>query len=86
MRPHLGVLRPEMFTYEWKHPDPRMDGLQVEARRVVESAIRAREDAETVLGRLRELAGALVPARVPRAAVREIGRPKAPYLTEPWFC
>jgi len=86
MRPHLGALRAEMFTYEWKHPDPRMDGLQVEARRVVESAIRAREDAETVLGRLRDLAGTLVPARARRGAAVPIRRPKAPYLTEPWFC
>jgi radical SAM superfamily enzyme YgiQ (UPF0313 family) len=86
MRPHLGALRPEMFTYEWKHPDPRMDRLQIEARRVVEGALRTREDAETVLDRLRALAGALVPERVRRVAVRAIRRTKAPYLTEPWFC
>jgi len=38
MRPHLGALERDTFTYRWTHPDPRMDRLQEAVAAAVASA------------------------------------------------
>jgi radical SAM superfamily enzyme YgiQ (UPF0313 family) len=88
MRPHLGPLVPEMFTYTWKHPDPRMDRLQEKVKRLVEEAAVAGHEPAVTLGRIRSLAARLAGEGRERAAagVLRPPRPKPPHLTEPWFC
>src|SRR4029453_16028438 len=38
MKPFLGVLNRETFSYEWKHPDPRLDALQEAVAAIAEEA------------------------------------------------
>jgi hypothetical protein len=87
MKPHLGPLDEGAFGYSWTHPDERMDRLQRESVRLVTEAEKRGDSRDSIFEALRaqtaEIAGA--PTRVlPRAD--RIGRPRAPRLTETWFC
>jgi hypothetical protein len=88
MTPHLDGLDRAAFTYRWRHPDPRMDVLQLEAARLVEQASSAGEDSAVTFERLRELARATRDHRTPRPIdIRpDPTRQRPPRLTEPWFC
>jgi hypothetical protein len=79
MQPHLGELDSRSLSYAWLHPDPRMDALQREVSRVVETAAGEQEDAQVTFYRIRVLAA---------AATRENRRenPGPPRISEPWFC
>jgi hypothetical protein len=86
MRPQLGRLVAESFYYEWTHPDPRMDALQRAVSERVAAGADRREEAAVTFGAVRALADEMagVAARpVPRPGST---RPRAPRLTEPWFC
>lgn len=88
MAPHLGPLAQETFTYQWRHPDPRMDLLQKEMSRLVEEMTAAEEDPMAIFYRLKESAAALREGRAPRPVHVAVdpNRSKPPRLTEPWFC
>lgn len=86
MAPHLGPPVQETFTYQWTHPDPRMDLLQKEMSRLVEAG--TEEDPMVIFYRLKALAVAAREGRPPREidVAVDPNRPKPPRLTEPWFC
>jgi hypothetical protein len=88
MRPHLGPLQQDTLTYQWTHPDPRMDRLQGDVADLVARATEAQEDAAQTFDRVRALAGAAAgqPARPPLAARLLPSRARPPRLTESWFC
>jgi radical SAM superfamily enzyme YgiQ (UPF0313 family) len=88
MRPHLGALEQETFTYRWAHPDPRMDRLQETVATEVASAAERTEDASVTFDRVRALAdrAAGAPAHPSAAGRRDPHRPRPPRITEPWFC
>ncbi|MBI3803667.1 MAG: radical SAM protein [Nitrospirae bacterium] len=88
MAPHLGPLAQERFTYQWRHPDPRMDALQKEISRWVEQGTAAEEDPAILFYRLKERVAALQEGRPPRPVDVTVdpNRAKPPRLTEPWFC
>jgi radical SAM superfamily enzyme YgiQ (UPF0313 family) len=84
----LGRLVQESFTYEWSHPDPRMDELQRQVSTLVEQAAGNGEDAMETFLKIRELAYA---ARGDSAGDRSAmaldpSRLRPPRLTEAWFC
>ena len=83
MRPHLGGLDARRFTYDWTHPDPRMDTLQRELSRLVEQAALEKADPRLTLSRIVAHAGS--PPLQARTPVPD-GRDRPPRLTEPWFC
>ncbi len=83
MRPHLGALDAARFTYDWRHPDARVDRLQQDLSGLVEKAAREDEDPRVTFDRIVERAGGRRSARRP-PILRDEGRP--PRLTEPWFC
>jgi radical SAM superfamily enzyme YgiQ (UPF0313 family) len=88
MRPYLGALVAADFSYEWRHPDPRMEALQADvAALIAESAPRA-EDPAVTFDRVRALAAtaAATPAPAPLAPRLAPDRRRPPRLTEPWFC
>jgi radical SAM superfamily enzyme YgiQ (UPF0313 family) len=79
--PHRGPLDAAAFSYRWQHPDPEVDRLQEAATVLVAGAAATGEDAVVTFYRLWSLAaGRAVPAPPPP------DRPRAPRLTEPWFC
>jgi hypothetical protein len=88
MRPHLGPLEQETFSYRWAHPDPRMDRLQEAMTVVVTEAAERGEDAAMTFDRVGALADGVagVPGRPPVAPRLAPGRSRPPRLTEPWFC
>jgi len=84
----LGKHLQESFTYEWAHPDVRMDELHKQVCELVEQAASRNEDAAETFYKIRELAYAtrgdttpvLIPVRVDPLRLRP------PRLTEAWFC
>jgi radical SAM superfamily enzyme YgiQ (UPF0313 family) len=82
----LGELDEAGFTYEWTHPDPRMDGLHQRVSALVEEAESRGEDPRLTFYRIKSLAlgldrrGDMGP--VPAAPAGAPG----PRLSEPWFC
>ncbi len=83
MRPHLGALDARRFTYDWTHPDPRMDSLQRELSRLVEKAALEKIDPRLIFSRIVSLAGSRPLADHSPAP---LDRDRPPRLTEPWFC
>jgi radical SAM superfamily enzyme YgiQ (UPF0313 family) len=87
MRPHLGELVEPDFCYRWTHPDPRMDALQAAVADLVAEAAERGEDPALTFHRLRAVAAAAAGAPPgPLPPPPDPGRPRAPRLTEPWFC
>jgi radical SAM superfamily enzyme YgiQ (UPF0313 family) len=88
MRPYLGPLDQETFTYRWTHPDPRMDRLHEAVQAAVALAGERGEDTAVTFDRVRGLAdqAAGAAARSSAELRRGPGRPRPPRLTEPWFC
>jgi len=82
--PYLGPLDQAAFIHRWTHPDPRMDRLQREASRLVEST--ASEDAAATFYRLKALAQAAAGLPQEPAPALVLGRRRPPRLTEAWFC
>jgi radical SAM superfamily enzyme YgiQ (UPF0313 family) len=80
MRPFLGELVPDRFSYAWVHPDLRVDALQREVAAIVAEAARADAEPQATFDRIR-CAANLRPARI-----HVPPRPIPPRLTEPWFC
>lgn len=87
MRPHLGPLAEDEFSYRWTHPDPRMDALQARVAARVAAGVERQEDAALTFQAVRSLPdeAAGLPAR-PAAGPPPGDRPRPPRLTEPWFC
>ena len=84
----LGRLVQESFSYEWAHPDPRMDELHKRVSVIVEQAAgRDQDAAETfynVLQLARAVRGDTSSDRL--AAQVDPARLRPPRLTEAWFC
>jgi radical SAM superfamily enzyme YgiQ (UPF0313 family) len=88
IRPYLGTLDHENFSWTWTHPDPRMERLHAEALRIVHAANHAHEPAAVTFSKMRAAAltardGVAPPQAYATHAER---RPVPPRLTEPWFC
>ncbi len=86
LRPYRGRLVARDFYHEWTHPDPAMDKLQRAVAARVEEAAAGEEDAVVTFASICSLAEAAA-GRPPRPARRlPTGQPRAPRLSEPWFC
>jgi radical SAM superfamily enzyme YgiQ (UPF0313 family) len=79
-------LDPSALTWRWRHPDPRMDGLQARIAAEVEAAAARAEDPLATLARVKVLA--LAEAGLPHGHVRTLApdQRRVPRLTESWFC
>jgi cytochrome P450 len=84
----LGRLVQESFSYEWAHPDPRMDELHRRVSALVEQAAARNEDAAETFYTILELAQAVrgdaLAGRL--APPVDPARLRPPRLTEAWFC
>src|SRR5262249_53802773 len=83
----LGELDKRAFTYNWRHPDPRMDELHREVSRLVEQGVVKGDDPAVLFYKIRELATA---ARGDKRERRDLLispiRLRPPRMTEAWFC
>ncbi|MHB8420963.1 MAG: CUAEP/CCAEP-tail radical SAM (seleno)protein [Myxococcales bacterium] len=80
--PSLGPLREETLSYEWRHPDPRLDALQHQLRALVERGGPDRGELfETVCAATEAALGLALPS-----APGPKRRKHIPSLTESWFC
>ena len=89
MRAHLGPFDAETLTYQWVHPDPRVDALQRDVMALVGTRLAA--DRRQVFDEVRTLAcdrAGVGPVGVRRRADTRPARARAtvPYLNEPWYC
>jgi radical SAM superfamily enzyme YgiQ (UPF0313 family) len=87
LREHLGELEEERLAYAWEHPDPAMDRLhRAVSDRVEAAASDGADPLETFYG-VRELAYEAAGRPAPSRRWRDPGElPRAPRLTESWFC
>jgi radical SAM superfamily enzyme YgiQ (UPF0313 family) len=81
----LADFDPSTFTCTWRHPDPRVDALQLEVAGLVEAAAKGSPGPHEVFARIKDRARASLglsssPPRLPRRSE------PVPRLTEPWFC
>ncbi len=87
IRPFLGALDEANFSYQWRHPDPRMDDLQRDVAGLVERATREHWDPYRTFAAVRDLAYQVGGKSPPPVPPRRRGkRPAPPRLTESWFC
>ncbi|HSF31458.1 MAG TPA: CUAEP/CCAEP-tail radical SAM protein [Candidatus Tectomicrobia bacterium] len=88
VRPFVGALDDAALSYQWTHPDPRMDTLHQAVIRLVEEAAKADEDPAITFRRVRAQAYAIRDGREPVAVAYQVSptRSRPPRLTEPWFC
>ena len=86
---YLGTLDQESFTYQWTHPDSRMDELHKAVTVAVESAAQIGEDAVVTFHRVHNLAYAAIDREESSITLPmdfEPDRKRPPRLTEDWFC
>ncbi len=97
MTPYLGPLIQESFSYQWKHPDPRMDTLQKQVSREVEQMTRSGFNPADIFYQLKECAISMAEGRSivnmslpslsgPTRPLFSPGVAAPPRMTEPWFC
>lgn len=88
IQPFLGQLDQAAFSYQWTHPDRRMDELHQAVTQLVAEATKADEDPAVTFQRVRALADTARDGRQPAAfsGCLPLQRSRPPRLTEPWFC
>lgn len=83
---HFGALDPPQLQHRWAHPDPEMDALQRDVSAIVEAAASRSEPARRTFREIWRVAASRTGLLPDRPPVPVIHRPKAPRLTEHWFC
>jgi radical SAM superfamily enzyme YgiQ (UPF0313 family) len=84
MKAHMGPLDHASFSYKWDHPDSRMDRLHKEVSALVEKDVTAGVDPGETFYRVWSLAAGRKPGD--NRSSLPADRPRAPRLSEPWFC
>jgi hypothetical protein len=79
----IGPLAADGLSYTWAHADARVDALQRAVYATVAEAARAHEDARVTFQRVKSLANGKTETHF-SFGVR--AGPRAPRLTESWFC
>jgi len=84
----IGELDPAAYSYQWQHPDPRMDALQAKVAYLVSEAENTGADPLLTFLQVKELALKMQGQRYSVfRALRAYGPQKAiPHLSESWFC
>ena len=86
IQPFLSTLNESTFSYEWRHPDARMEELQKVIAHGVEEASNLAEEPWITFQKVKRLAykfaGKEYSPFVPHSSSRDL----PPHLTETWFC
>jgi radical SAM superfamily enzyme YgiQ (UPF0313 family) len=83
--PHLRGLDQENFSFDWCHPDERMDRLHRDICGLVEQAVGAREPRSLTYAKIGE-AASLAAGNRTRSWAIAAAMAEEPRLTEDWFC
>ena len=84
---YLTTFNEDLFTWEWSHPDPRMEQLYADVNELVREGEARQEDSRLTFYRIKSLALAAASGREVRLAAGALGERQAtPRLSEPWFC
>jgi radical SAM superfamily enzyme YgiQ (UPF0313 family) len=88
MQQHLGNLDAAAFSYQWTHPDPRMDQLQRDVAALVMADKRNKPAAEETFSAIKALAeeAAGLALRAAHHVHPPLAQKATPHLTESWFC
>jgi radical SAM superfamily enzyme YgiQ (UPF0313 family) len=89
VRAALGPLEPDRLSHRWTHADARVDALQRAVLAAVENGARASEDPRATFARVKSLLARAERGEslaVEKPAKRPPSLPRAPRLTESWFC
>ena len=81
----LQGLDEEGLGWRWRHPDPRVDALQLRVAASVEAGVSRGADPEVVVAEVRALALAAA-GRTHQHVARPFASARTPHLTESWFC
>lgn len=84
----LGHFNEALLSYEWRHPDPRVDALQQQVLERVNAANACGMGREAIFEQIWEQVNDLrgsdnTPPPRPRSL---LSRAEIPYLNEPWYC
>ena len=84
----LGPLNETAFTYQWHHPDSRMDRLHQDISELVEKAETIKEDPVVTFYRIKRMTMDITeaPSLPSPTFVSSSKRRHIPKLTEAWFC
>ena len=83
----LGEFNRELLTYEWAHPDPRMDELQRGVMQLVDRGSKRNLSRTEIFAHIWDAVNAIAGTDEPLPELAEIpGRAEIPYLNEPWYC
>jgi radical SAM superfamily enzyme YgiQ (UPF0313 family) len=84
----IGELDATAYSYQWQHPDPRMDELQTQVAALVSHAENTEADPLLTFLQVKEMALKMQGQRFSVfRALRAYGSPKViPHLSESWFC
>jgi hypothetical protein len=98
----IGTFDPELLSYQWRNPDPRVDELQKQVEAAVAQAGRENLSRSETFTRVWEITEGLLAIRNSQFArsataksqerISELqtallpARSTIPYLTEPWYC
>ncbi len=85
LRPHIGAFDPTLLGYPWKHPDARVDRLQLAVQELVGQPETQHLSRGEVFARIWKLAHEAMGIQAPVLADRGMGAP-IPRLSEPWYC
>jgi hypothetical protein len=83
VRALVGPFDRTTLTFPWRHPDPRVDKLQVEVMKIAGARINGSRSA--VFGKIRAHLGTAAPQHLSTSAAPH-PRTSIPYLDEPWYC
>jgi len=88
MRPHLGDLDAASFSYQWTHPDSRVDQLQREVAALVAANERTHASPEETFYAIKALTeeSSGLALNAARSTRQPGARRVTPHLTESWFC
>jgi len=80
----LGAFDAEGLSYQWRHPDPRVDALQKDVQRVVEDSEGAGETRQQTFAHVWSLAQAAAGTNRPLPQLAQLA--PIPHMSEPWYC
>jgi radical SAM superfamily enzyme YgiQ (UPF0313 family) len=87
MQPHITGWQPEKLTFEWRHPDPRMDVLQQRLIHLIPKWSDEKLTRTEIFAKVWKIVNEIAEEDQPLPNIAPAPRrTEIPYLNEPWYC